>query len=301
MEQDIERSRGLPTHRLGLLEARREHRHGLHVRSIASSCSMDMLMRNMDITSRFRVDGKVALVTGASRGLGRHMAITLAHAGAKVALGARDPATLTGVAAEIRAAGVATFCGALDVTSAASVRDFVAAASAELGPIAIAVNNAGVADAAGWDAEDDADWDRVIDTNLNGVWRVAREVARHMRDHGGGSIINIASILGMAAEPGLPAYCASKAGVINLTRALAIDLARHAIRINAIAPGYFETDINREFLASAAGKTMVKRIPQRRTGALDELDGPLLLLASDASRFMTGSVLVVDGGHSVVA
>ena len=254
----------------------------------------------MDITSRFRVDGKVALVTGASRGLGRHMAITLARAGAKLALAARDPAALAGVTEEIRAAGSTAFAGALDVTRAASVRDFIAAASAELGPIGIVINNAGIADTAAWDAEDDDDWDRVIDTNLNGVWRVAREAARHMTEHGG-SIINIASILGLAAEPGLPAYCASKAGVINLTRALAIDLARHAIRINAIAPGYFETDINREYLASAAGKAMIKRIPQRRTGELDELDGPLLLLASDASRFMTGSVLVVDGGHSVVA
>ncbi len=258
----------------------------------------------MDVTSDrehgFRIDGRVALITGASRGLGRHMASTLARAGAHVALGARDTEALAEVASAIRAAGGRAVTVPLDVTDAESVQGFVAAAEV-LGPISIVVNNAGIADALPWHAQEEDDWDRVIATNLKGVWLVAQAAARRMRQHGGGSIINIASILGLVAEPGLPAYCASKAGVVNLTRALAIDLARHGIRVNAIAPGYFETDINREYLASPAGREMVNRIPQRRTGALEDLDGPLLLLASDASRFMTGSVVVIDGGHSITA
>lgn len=260
----------------------------------------------MDIDSSagndlFRVAGRVALVTGASRGLGRHLASTLARVGASVALGARDERALAEVVGEIRAAGGRACALPLDVTDARSVRAFVESATQALGPISIVVNNAGVVDLEPWHEQREEEWDRVIATNLKGVWLVAQEAARHMMRHAGGSIINIASILGLLAEPGLPAYCASKAGVINLTRALAIDLARHDIRVNAIAPGYFETDINRDYLASAAGREMVQRIPQRRTGTLAELDGPLLLLASDASRFMTGSVLVVDGGHSIAA
>lgn len=250
---------------------------------------------------RFDLRGRVALVTGASRGLGRHLARTLSAAGAAVALGARDPADVAALAEELRAAGGRVHAAALDVTEGPSVRAFVAGAEEALGPLAIAVNNAGVVEDAPWHQLAEEEWDRVVATNLRGTWLVAQEAARRMMAHGGGSIINIASILGLLAEPGLPAYCASKAGVLNLTRAMAIDLARHGIRVNAIAPGYFETDLNREYLASAAGREMVRRIPLRRTGAFEELDGPLLLLASDASRFMTGSTLVVDGGHSVVA
>jgi 3-oxoacyl-[acyl-carrier protein] reductase len=250
----------------------------------------------------FDLRGRVALVTGASRGLGRHLARTLSNAGAAVALGARDEVGRESLAAELRAAGGRVYAAALDVTEAESVRAFVAGVEEALGPLAIAVNNAGVVEASPWHELGEDEWDRVIDTNLRGVWLVAQEAARCMMRHTGeprgGSIINIASILGLAAEPGLPAYCASKAGVLNLTRAMAIDCARHGIRVNAIAPGYFETDLNREFLASDEGRAMVRRIPQRRTGELSDLDGPLLLLASDASRFMTGSVLVVDGGHS---
>ncbi len=256
------------------------------------------------MSTRFDLHGRVALVTGASKGLGRHMAKTLAKAGAAVAVGARDLAAVRVLADEIAEEGGRAHAALLDVTSGDSVRAFVAEAEAALGPLSIAVNNAGVVEASPWHRMGEDEWDRVIATNLRGVWLMAQEAARCMKRHGGGgggragSIINIASILGLAAEPGLPAYCASKAGVLNLTRAMALDLARHGIRVNAIAPGYFETDLNREYLASRDGQTMVQRIPLRRTGALEELDGPLLLLASEASRFMTGSVLVVDGGHS---
>ena len=148
---------------------------------------------------------------------------------------------------------------------------------------------------------DEAAWDRVLDTNLKGAWLVAREVARHMVRLGhGGSIINIASVAGLVAVKQLAAYCASKAGLIQLTRALAIELAPHDIRVNAIAPGYIETDMNREFLAGAEGRRLIDRIPQRRAGEPSDLDGLLLLLASDASRYMTGAVTTIDGGFSLV-
>ncbi|QSQ26427.1 SDR family oxidoreductase [Pyxidicoccus parkwayensis] len=256
----------------------------------------------MGTADLFDISGRVALVTGASRGLGRHFALTLARRGVATALAARDVTALTEVARVIQAEGGRAVVVPLDVTDARSVQGAIQEAAASLGPLSIVVNNAGVVDTRPWDEQGEADWDRVVDTNLKGVWLVAQEAARHwVRQGGGGTLINVASILGLVAEGGLPAYCASKAGVVHLTRALAIDLARHGIRVNALAPGYFETDINREFLASPAGQALVQRIPQQRTGRFEELDGPLLLLASDASRFMTGSVLVVDGGHTAVS
>ncbi len=161
------------------------------------------------------------------------------------------------------------------------------------------VNNAGVALTKPALEMDVADWDKVMATNLRGAWLVAQETARHMSRFGhGGSIINIASILGLGAAGQIPAYCASKAGLINLTKALAVELARHDIRVNALAPGYVLTDINEEFLTSSAGETLKKRIPQRRFGSVEDLEGPLLLLASEASAYMTGSVLVIDGGQT---
>ncbi len=145
----------------------------------------------------------------------------------------------------------------------------------------------------------EADWDRVVDTNLKGAWLMAQETARHMAKLGhGGSIVNVASVLGLRATGRLAPYCASKAALVNLTRALAIDLARHDIRVNALAPGYVETDINRLFIQSPDGEALRKRIPQRRFGQPEDLEGALLLLASDASRYINGSVIVVDGGHS---
>jgi NAD(P)-dependent dehydrogenase (short-subunit alcohol dehydrogenase family) len=253
----------------------------------------------MTSSNPFDLTGKAAIVTGASSGLGRHFARTLARAGAKVALAARRVDALGELARQIEAFDERAMPVALDVTDAESVRACVEAAETELGPISILVNNAGIAhvDAALDLAE--ADWDRVMDTNLKGAWLMAQETARHMARLGhGGSIVNVASILGLAATGRLAAYCASKAALINLTRALAVDLARDGIRVNALAPGYVETDLNREFLTSPAGEAMKKRIPQRRFGRPEDLDGALLLLASESSRYMTGSILVVDGGQS---
>jgi NAD(P)-dependent dehydrogenase (short-subunit alcohol dehydrogenase family) len=246
------------------------------------------------------IAGRAALVTGASSGLGRHFALTLARAGAKVAIAARRADRLGALAAEIAAFDGRAVPIVMDVTSATSVEAGIAAAETELGPLAILVNNAGVAAPAGVLDITEADWDRVVDTDLKGVFLVAQATARHMARHGhGGSIINIASILAGIVAPGIASYCAAKGGVAQLTRALALELARHRIRVNALCPGFVETDMNREFLTSPAGQAVAQRIPQRRIGRPEDLDGALLLLASDASAYMTGSLITVDGGHSL--
>jgi NAD(P)-dependent dehydrogenase (short-subunit alcohol dehydrogenase family) len=247
--------------------------------------------------------GRCALVTGAFSGLGLHFARVLAAQGARVALAGRRIDLGHTVAAEIgaavgRAGDVRAY--ALDVTDAASVQRGIAQAGAELGVPDIVVNNAGnVMRGASLDVRDD-DWNAVVEVNLSGVFRVAQASAREMLRAGqGGSIINIASILGLRVRAQVASYAATKAAVVQLTKALALEWAEHGIRVNAIAPGYFETDINRDLLRSPAGQAIVARVPLQRVGQLHELDGPLLLLASDASSFMTGSVLVVDGGHLV--
>jgi NAD(P)-dependent dehydrogenase (short-subunit alcohol dehydrogenase family) len=248
----------------------------------------------------FDLTGKVALVTGASSGLGRRFALALARAGAKVGIAARRTDKLAEVMREIEAFDGRAVPIPLDVTDPASVRAAVATAETELGPIGVLVNNAGIVIAKPLLDHDVSDWDRVIDTNLKGVWLMAQEVARHMVRLGhGGSIINIGSILGLTIQPTVPSYCASKAAVIHLSRAMAVELAPHKIRVNAIAPGYFESDMTHDFLTSEPGRAMAARIPMKRTGAAEELDGALLLLASDASSYMTGAVLTVDGGHSL--
>ncbi len=251
------------------------------------------------VETLFDLRGKAALVTGASSGLGRHAALLLAACGAKVALAARRLEPLVELEKQIEAKDGRAIPLRLDVTDEASIADCVNATETELGAISILINNAGVADTKAAFDVTEADWDHVLDTNLKGAWLVAQEVGRHMAKLGhGGSIINMASVLGLAGSPQVPAYCASKGGLISLTRALAVEWARHEIRVNALAPGYIETDINREFLASPAGETLRKSIPLRRFGEPQDLDGALLLLASDAGRYVTGSVLVVDGAQS---
>jgi NAD(P)-dependent dehydrogenase (short-subunit alcohol dehydrogenase family) len=247
------------------------------------------------------LQGKTALITGASGGLGRHFASVLAAHGVRVAVAARRKRELEAVAAELsRKGGGVVIPVALDVTDAASVRTAIETTVRELGHVDILVNNSGVSSNSAVLEQTESDWDRVLDTNLKGAFLMSTEVARRLKAAGRpGSIINIASVLGLRQASHVTPYAASKAGLIQLTKQLALELARVQIRVNAIAPGYVLTDINREFFATDAGAQMIKRIPQRRLGNFEDLDGPLLLLASNASSYMTGAVLTVDGGHSV--
>jgi NAD(P)-dependent dehydrogenase (short-subunit alcohol dehydrogenase family) len=250
----------------------------------------------------FDLDGQVALVTGASSGIGRHLALLLAAAGAKVALAARRADLLAEAAREIEADGGSAWPIALDVTHADSVAAAVAEAERALGPLTLLVNNAGVVVAKPALEHTEADWDYVLDTNLKGAWLMAREFARHLIDHGRpGRIVNIASVLGSRTIARLPSYCAAKAGLIHLTHVLAMELARHGILVNALAPGYVETDFNRDFFQTEAGKRLEARIPLRRVAQPDDLDGAMLLLASPAGAYITGAVIAVDGGHAVAA
>ncbi len=250
------------------------------------------------MSPQFEIDGKVALVTGASGGLGHHFARTLAAAGARLALAARSRDRLAANVAEIEAAGGKALAVEMDVTDATSVERGLAAVADAFGVATIIVNNSGVV------THDTAlelkpeGWDQVMDTNVKGAWLVAAAAARRMIEAGvGGSVINIASILGLRVAGRVAPYAASKSALIHLSHSLALEWARYGIRVNALAPGYIETDLNREFFDSDPGKALIGRIPQRRLGRREDLDGALLLLASDASAYMTGSTLVVDGGH----
>ena len=246
----------------------------------------------------FDLHGKVALVTGASGGLGKRFATVLAKAGARVGLAARRVRDLQAIADEIRAAGGTASVARLDVKERTSVEEAVRTIEGELGPISILVNNSGISIGRPLLEQTEQDWDDVIDVNLKGAFLVATEVARRMRiTKTPGSIINIESIVSFRQAGHIAPYAISKAGLTQLTRTMALELARYQIRVNGIAPGYIKTDINRDFFATEAGTAMINRIPQRRLGNPEDLDGPLLLLASDASRFMTGSTIVVDGGH----
>lgn len=242
------------------------------------------------------LNGKTAFVTGASGGLGAHFAGVLARAGATLIVAARREEALAEVAAGIREAGGECDTVALDVASGASI----AAIGPLLADVDIFVNNAGIAVEKPFLDLSEEDWDRVIGTNAKGMFLLTQAAARAMKARGkGGSIINVASILGLRQGMHLSTYAISKAAAVQLTKVAALELARFGIRVNALCPGYIETDLNRSAWETDGGKKMIQRVPQRRLGEASELDGPLLLLASDASTYMTGSVLVADGGHLV--
>ena len=252
------------------------------------------------MSKRFDLVGKVALVTGASSGLGVHFARTLAAAGASVAIAARRADRLASLQAELQSAGVKAVAVELDVQSGDSITTAFAAAEQALGPIDIVVNNAGISIVKPALEMPVEDWDAVVNTNLRGAWLVAQAAGkRWLMAKRPGVIVNIASILGLRTIGQVAPYNASKAGLIHLTRALAMEWARHDIRVNAICPGYIETEMNSDFWKTPAGLRLIDRIPQRRIGKPEHLDGALLLLASEAGSFMTGSVLTVDGGHTV--
>jgi NAD(P)-dependent dehydrogenase (short-subunit alcohol dehydrogenase family) len=224
--------------------------------------------------------------------------MVLARHGVKVGIGARRVDALEATAEQIKGAGGRCAVSALDVTSDVSVKAAIADVEQNLGPIDIVVNNSGVSISKPVLDHTENDWDAVLDVNLKGAFLVATEAARHMRDaQRPGSIINIESILSFRQAGAVAAYAASKAGLSQLTRTMALELARYRIRVNGIAPGYFSTEINQGYFDTDPGRALIKRIPQRRLGELADLDGPLLLLASDASRYMTGTTLVIDGGH----
>lgn len=252
----------------------------------------------MDIAGLFSLAGRRALVTGASGVLGAHFARVLHGAGAAVALAARRTEATAALAAELGSRAVPV---PLDVTDPASIPAAFDAAEAALGGCCdIVINNAGIAVTKPFLQQTAEDWDGVIDVNLRGCFLVGQEVAKRLAAaKQPGSIINIASVLGERIIPGVAGYTAAKAGLLHLTRQMAVELARFGVRVNAIAPGYVATDINRDYFASEPGQAMIKRIPQRRLGSPDDLTGPLLLLASAAGAHMTGSTVTVDGGHSV--
>lgn len=245
----------------------------------------------------FDVSQETILVTGASQGLGRQFARVLAGHGAAVVLAARQIEKLRSLEAEIKAKGGRAAAVQMDVTDTAGIARALDAAEAALGPVTVLINNAGIAIEKLSTEQTEADWDAVINANLKGAYFLATEMARRMiarKQHG--NIVNIASVLGLSVMKFLSPYTISKAGIIQATKAMALELAANNIRVNALAPGYIDTEMNHDFWATPAGEKLTKRIPQRRVGAESDLDGAILLLASQASRYMTGTVVTVDGG-----
>ncbi len=251
----------------------------------------------------FELDNQVALVTGASSGLGRHFATILARAGCQVVATARRAERLQALQDEIESdteINGSLHPYTLDVTDRNNIDSVLSAVADDLGPVSVLVNNAGIGKTSFFLDADDETTDQVIETNQQAVWQVAQRCAQQMVEHQvPGSIINIASVLGLRVLTGAASYAVSKAAVIQMTKVMALELARYNIRANAIAPGYFSTEMNSGFLQSDAGEKILKRAPMRRHGELPELDGLLLLLASSRSRYMTGTVIPVDGGHAI--
>lgn len=255
-------------------------------------------MRRMKALSLFDLAGRTALVSGASGGLGARFAQVLAANGAKVALVARRRAELDAQVAAIRAEGGEAVAIEADITDRSAIARAFDEAEQAFGTVDILVANAGIAPATKLLDETEESWRKVMALNLDAVLFSAQEAARRLIAAGKpGSIVVVGSILGFGVTRGVGAYCTSKAAVHQLTQALALELAPKNIRVNALAPGYIVTDINRAYLESPAGEAMKAGIPMRRFGQIHELDGPLLLLASGAGSLMTGSILAADGGH----
>lgn len=249
---------------------------------------------------RFRLDGRVALVTGASSGIGAELARGFARAGAAVALTARRLERLEASAASLTAEGAKVCAVALDVTQADSIASAFDRITATLGVPDVIVNNAGIAEPAMFLKTTARSREATMATNFTAAWDVSAEAARRLiAAKRPGSIINVASVLALGVGPGYAAYAASKAALVQMTRSLALEFVRYGIRVNALAPGWFITEMNQEFFATDAGQDYLRRIPPARAGRLEELLGPAMLLASDAGSFVNGVTLPVDGGHHV--
>jgi 3-oxoacyl-[acyl-carrier protein] reductase len=254
----------------------------------------------MKASELFDLSGRVALVTGASSGLGLRFAEVLAANGAAVALVARRKDRIVALQEKIAAAGGRALAIEADVLDNAAMRRTFDAAEAAFGTVTVLVNNAGVGHSTRALELPEEEWRRVISTNLDAVFFWAQEAARRMLAAGKpGAIVNIASVLGFGASKGVIAYATAKAGVVQMTKAFGLELAFKGVRVNAIAPGWFVTEINRDYLASEEGKKLTRDIPVGRFGRDGDLDGALLLLASDAGRFIVGATIVVDGGQMV--
>lgn len=252
------------------------------------------------IENRFSLAGHTALVTGASGDFGAHFARLLAEAGAAVACASRRVDRLNSLVAEIKSNGGAAIAVSMDVSDAASIAEGLEAAASEFGAVDVLVNNAGYSEAAPFPDMSPEQWGKVLDTNLSGPWRVSREFSQRLIAAGkSGRIVNVASITGLLAKGMFLNYGTSKAALIHLTKQMAMDLLPHGIQVNALAPGYFPTDMTNWFFETDLGKAEIANLPPQRLGQLEDLDGPLLLLASDASSYMNGSVITVDYGHSV--
>ena len=258
--------------------------------------------------TRFDLDGRVALVTGASSGLGARFARLLADNGATVVLASRRVERLKELRAEIEAAGGAAHVVALDVTDTASIRAAVATAETEAGPIDILVNNSGVSVTRRLVDVTEEDYDFTFDTNTRGAFFVAQEVGKRMILRAKGSpggvlpaarIVNVASMAGLRVLAQIGVYCMSKAAVVHMTRAMALEWGRHGINVNAICPGYITTEINAEHWETEAGRKLIQMLPRRRLGTPEDLDGLMLLLVSGQSGFINGAVVAADDGFGL--
>lgn len=251
----------------------------------------------MEKENIFDLSGKVALVTGASSGLGKNFAQTLSSNGAKVILAARREEKLRDLQSELVND---SFIFPLDVTSKESVEELKKEIERNVGQLDILVNNAGISDPVRFKSITEESWLKILETNLNGAFRVAKMTTDLMlKYNNGGSIINIASILAKRVGLNLTSYASAKAALVQMTKSMALELARSNIRVNALAPGYILTEINKDFFDTTEGQSYISKIPMNRLGLEKELDGALLLLASNASSFITGSVITVDGGHLI--
>lgn len=254
----------------------------------------------MDPTKLFRLDGQVAIVTGASSGIGAHLAEVLAGAGASVVLAARRREKLESVVASIGDSATSFQC---DVTKDSDLEDLVSFTTEKFAKVDICVNNAGVSDPAPAEKESPERFRAIMALNLESVFVMSQLVGRVMLEAGQGSIVNISSIAGLLASGQIPqaSYAASKAAVVNLTRELAAQWARKGVRVNSIAPGWFPSELTHDMFEDSRGQEFIrKRCPMGRTGELTELDGPLLLLASGAGSYITGETIVVDGGWTII-